>query len=185
MLPADPTVGIPPVQIVAGVNLRGDDLKEVGTGSLGNVPSHPFGVAGGGVVNHQNLAGFRLRFRFRFSRGGRCAFGRFRRRLLRRRSGFRLRGGRSGLIGGVAGGKAEDEQKAQENRSYLFHVLYPFLGYLHSQRMAYSSSWVSFLQQPAVSTVESAIARRSVSAGMPISEKRVGRPISLMKSASA
>ena len=43
----------------------------------------------------------------------------------------------------------------------------------------------SFLQQPAVMLVESATARKSVSAGMPSSAKLVGRPISLINAASA
>ena len=41
------------------------------------------------------------------------------------------------------------------------------------------------MQQPAVMLVESATARKSVSAGMPSSAKLVGRPISLINAASA
>ncbi len=55
----------------------------------------------------------------------------------------------------------------------------------HSSRMAKISSWVSFLQQPAVILLESATARRSVSAGIPRAVKLVGSPISRMKLASA
>jgi len=55
----------------------------------------------------------------------------------------------------------------------------------HSCKISQISSRVSFLQQPAVTLVESATARKSVSAGMPSSAKLVGRPISLMNAASA
>ena len=55
----------------------------------------------------------------------------------------------------------------------------------HSCKISQISSRVSFLQQPAVTLVESATARKSVSAGMPSSAKLVGRPISLINEASA
>ena len=55
----------------------------------------------------------------------------------------------------------------------------------HSCKISQISSRVSFLQQPAVMLVESATARKSVSAGMPSSVKVVGRTISLMNAASA
>ena len=57
--------------------------------------------------------------------------------------------------------------------------------YRHSCKISQISSRVSFLQQPAVMLVESATARKSVSAGMPSSAKLVGRPISLINAASA
>ena len=57
--------------------------------------------------------------------------------------------------------------------------------YRHSCKISQISSRVSFLQQLAVMLVESATARKSVSAGMPSSAKLVGRPISLINAASA
>ena len=52
--------------------------------------------------------------------------------------------------------------------------------YRHSCKISQISSRVSFLQQPAVTLVESVMARESVSAGMPSSAKVVGRPISFL-----
>ena len=42
--------------------------------------------------------------------------------------------------------------------------------------MSYISSWVNFLQQPGVKTVESAMARKSVPAGMPTTFAELGIP---------
>ena len=84
MLPADAAVGVRPIQIIAGVDFSGNNLKEVGTGGLCNILGHPLGVTGSGVVDHQRLAGFGLR-------GGRCR-----------------------LVGRAAGGKAKYEHDAQQ-----------------------------------------------------------------------
>ena len=55
----------------------------------------------------------------------------------------------------------------------------------HFCKISQISSRVSFLQQPAVTLVESVMARKSVSAGMPSSVKVVSRPIPLMNAAGA
>ena len=60
MFTADAAVGVRPVQVLAGVDFGGNNLKEVGTGGLCNILGHPLGVTGSGVVDHQRLAGFGL-----------------------------------------------------------------------------------------------------------------------------
>ena len=60
VLTTDAAVGIRPVQVVAGIYLRGDDLKEVCARGGSDVLGHPRGVAAGGVIDHQRLAGLRL-----------------------------------------------------------------------------------------------------------------------------
>lgn len=93
MLPADAAVGVRPVQVLAGVDFSGNNLKEVGTGGLCNILGHPLGVTGSGVVDHQRLAGFGLSLRLGF-----CGSGR----------------GRCRLVGRAAGGKAKCEHDAQQ-----------------------------------------------------------------------
>ena len=109
MFPADAAVGVRPVQVLAGVDFGGNNLKEVGTGGLCNILGHPRGVTGSGVVDHQCLAGLGLGLRLGFCGSGRGAFG-----LFGRRRGFGLRGGRCRLVGRAAGGKAKCEHDAQQ-----------------------------------------------------------------------
>ena len=70
MLPADTAVGVGPVQVLVGVNLCGDDFKQVGVCGLGNCFGYPAGVAGSGVVDHQGLIGSGVRFGGFHSLGG-------------------------------------------------------------------------------------------------------------------
>lgn len=71
------------------------------------------------------------------------------------------------------------------NKAVSFFIILLLSSHLHLFKISYISSWVSFLQQPAVMFVEFAMARKSVSSGTPNSLKVVGSPISLINAVIA